>query len=235
MYLSCVIFSLFLGISSFTYGIELDIDGWLQLRLWHALNDEPGPNFVERGNVTITSVRSGASVVGQNGLLQAQINQLKDLAKNDGKYRLKAIARTSSGSETTFLTSIPAIYKLQCYLLGSDLEDILTVWIDSTAEPIAVSLSSSGPCVMDSPFTNMWTTNIIVKYPDSGPAPDTATYIQKLEREREARERGETKDNRSFLAKYWMYIVPALIFVLLTSATNPEAAAAGGSGSGQRQ
>ncbi|XP_046824999.1 ER membrane protein complex subunit 10 [Vespa crabro] len=230
MHLSCVIFSLFLGISSFTHGIELDIDGWLQLRLWHALNDEPGPNFVERGNVTITSVRSGASVVGQNGLLQAQINQLKDLAKNDGKYRLKAIARTSSGSETTFLTSIPA-----CYLLGSNLEDILTVWIDSSAEPIAVSLSSSGPCVMDSPFTNMWTTNIIVKYPDSGPAPDTATYIQKLEREREARERGETKDNRSFLAKYWMYIVPALIFVLLTSATNPEAAAAGGSGSGQRQ
>lgn len=32
--------------------------------------------------------------------------------------------------------------------------------------------------------------------------PDTATYIQKLEREREAREKGELKDNRSFLAKY---------------------------------
>lgn len=42
----------------------------------------------------------------------------------------------------------------------------------------------------------------MVKYPDGGPIPDTATYIQKLEREREARERGETKDNRSFFAKY---------------------------------
>jgi len=48
----------------------------------------------------------------------------------------------------------------------------------------------------------MWTTNVAVRYPDSGPVPDTATYIQKLEREREAREKGETKDNRSFLAKY---------------------------------
>lgn len=48
----------------------------------------------------------------------------------------------------------------------------------------------------------MWTTNVVVRYPDGGPIPDTATYIQKLEREREARERGETKDNRSFLAKY---------------------------------
>lgn len=229
MHLSCIIFGLLLGISTFTYGIELDYDGWLQLRLWHALNDEPVPNFVERGNVTITSVRSGASVVGQNGLLQSQINQLKELAKTDGKYRLKAVARTSSGSETTFLTSVPA-----CYLFGSDLEDTLTVWLDSAAEPIAVSLSASGPCITDNPFTNMWTTNVVVKYPDSGPAPDTATYIQKLEREREARERGETKDNRSFFAKYWMYIVPALIFVLLTSATNPEAAG-GGSGGGQRQ
>lgn len=48
----------------------------------------------------------------------------------------------------------------------------------------------------------MWTTNVVVKYPDGGPVPDTATYIQKLEREREARERGEAKDNRSFLARY---------------------------------
>lgn len=35
--------------------------------------------------------------------------------------------------------------------------------------------------------------------------PDTASYIQKIEREKEARERGEVKDNRSFLAKYVRY------------------------------
>lgn len=33
-------------------------------------------------------------------------------------------------------------------------------------------------------------------------SPDTASYIQKIEREKEAQERGEVKDNRSFLAKY---------------------------------
>lgn len=57
----------------------------------------------------MSSVRSGASVVGQNGLLQSHINELKNLAKHDGKYRLKAIARTSSGNEITFLTSVPAV------------------------------------------------------------------------------------------------------------------------------
>lgn len=60
----------------------------------------------------MSSVRSGASVVGQNGLLPAQISTLKNLAEHDGKYRLKALARTSSGSEITFLTSVPAVMTL---------------------------------------------------------------------------------------------------------------------------
>lgn len=77
--------------------------------MWHAFNDEPEPIFIERGNITVSSVRSGASVIGQNGLLQSHINELKNLAKNDGKYRLKAIARTSSGNEITFLSSVPAV------------------------------------------------------------------------------------------------------------------------------
>ncbi|XP_020285503.1 ER membrane protein complex subunit 10 isoform X2 [Pseudomyrmex gracilis] len=227
MYLSFIVVNVLLGISSLVHGSELDYDGWLQLRLWHAVNDDPVPIYTERGNVTVSSVRSGASVVGQSSLSPAQINALRNLAAHDGKYRLKAVARTSSGSEVTFLSSVPA-----CYLLGSDLEDVLTIWLDTSAVPIAVSIFSSGPCRTDNPFTNMWTTNVIVKSPEAGPIPDTATYIQKLEREREAKERGEAKDNRSFLAKYWIYIVPALIFLLISSATNPEAASGG---SAQRQ
>lgn len=220
MYLSYVSVSLLLSISSLSSGIELDYDGWLQLRLWHAFNDEPEPIFVERGNVTVSSGRRGTSVVGQNGLLEAQISQLRKLAENDGKYRLKATARTSSDREITFLTSVPA-----CYLLGSDLEDTITIWLDSAAELIVVSISASGPCVTDKPFTHMWTTNVVVKYPDGGPVPDTAAYIQKLERERDAKGREEAKDNRSFFAKYWMYIVPLLILLILTSAANPDAVA----------
>lgn len=32
--------------------------------------------------------------------------------------------------------------------------------------------------------------------------PDTATYIQKMEREREAREKGKSNNNKSMLGKY---------------------------------
>lgn len=82
------------------------------------------------------------------------------------------------------------------------MEDTIVVWLDSAMEPFAVNLHATGPCIVDDPMTSMFTTSIQVKHPDGGPAPDTTSYIQKIEREREARERGDVKDNRSFIAKY---------------------------------
>ncbi|KAF7997103.1 hypothetical protein HCN44_005380 [Aphidius gifuensis] len=208
-------------------GSELDYDGYLQLQLFHALNDDPVPNYTERGNITVTSIRTGASTIGQMGLQESQKQDLIKLAENNSKYRMKINVRSSSGSESTFLTSVPA-----CHLLGTELEDILAIWVDGSAQPISITQISPGPCSLSSPPTNMWTTNVEVRHPDGGPTPDTASYIYKIEREKEARERGETKDNRSFIAKYWMYILPAVIFVVLSSAANPDAAGGGG---GQRQ
>lgn len=78
----------------------------------------------------------------------------------------------------------------------------MNVWLDASAEVVAVNLIAHGPCSKAEPSTRMWTTDVKVKYPDAGPIPDTATFVQKIEREREAKERGETKDNRSFFAKY---------------------------------
>ena len=40
-----------------------------------------------------------------------------------------------------------------------------------------------------------------LKKPEIAPVPDTAGFISKIEQEREARDRGETTDNRSFLSK----------------------------------
>lgn len=73
-------------------------------------------------------------------------------------------------------------------------------------------------------------TIVTLKPIEPAPVPDTAGFVQKIEKEREARDRGETKDNRSFISKYWMYIVPAVILLLVSSVTNPsEGGDAGGS------
>lgn len=46
-----------------------------------------------------------------------------------------------------------------------------------------------------------FSTVVTLKAIEQAPVPDTAGFIQKIEKEREARDRGETKDNRSFLSK----------------------------------
>ena len=51
----------------------------------------------------------------------------------------------------------------------------------------------------------------------AGPSPDTGSYIEKMEQEKLAKQRGETKDNRSFFAKYWMYIIPVVLVLAMSS------------------
>lgn len=60
-------------------------------------------------------------------------------------------------------------------------------------------------------------TSVSVVLQGTGQLPDTQTYIQKMEREKREKATGKTQDNRSFLAKYWMYIVPVVIVMMLSS------------------
>ncbi|XP_064115901.1 ER membrane protein complex subunit 10-like [Macrobrachium nipponense] len=57
-------------------------------------------------------------------------------------------------------------------------------------------------------------TTVIIRSPTPAPVPDTATYIEKMEAMKN--EKAEGKDNRSFLAKYWMYIIPVVLIMLFS-------------------
>ncbi|XP_054264493.1 ER membrane protein complex subunit 10 isoform X2 [Macrosteles quadrilineatus] len=155
--------------------------------------------------------------------------RLQALAKSDGVYKIKSVVRTSTGKEISFLSFAKA-----CLLVESMLSDALTVSVDYAGTVIAVTLSPTVSVCENHPISSAdlrgFNTFVHFRHIEQGPMPDTAAYIQKLEREREARERGEVKDNRSFLAKYWMYIVPVVIFVVLSGASNPEATGGGGGG-----
>ena len=65
-------------------------------------------------------------------------------------------------------------------------------------------------------------TKVAMQHMENGPVPDTAAFIQKVEEEKRKVETGEVKDNRSFLAKYWMYIVPVVLFMAINGAASPE-------------
>lgn len=79
--------------------------------------------------------------------------------------------------------------------------------IDTSGSVLAITqtVSGSGNCQdlqVSSEDLENFNTHVIVKQMELAPVPDTTSFIQKLEREREARERGEVKDNRGFFAKY---------------------------------
>lgn len=211
----------------------VEYDGHLSIKLQHAFDQVQEPQFFDRGTISIQSIRTGAVTVQQSPLTIEDKKKLKAVAEKDGIYRLRAFVRGLDGKETSFLTFVRA-----CSLAESHLSDILTVSLDHTGSVIAVSMSTS-PAICEGRHVTQedlrqFNTTVFVKHMEQGPVPDTAAYIQKLEKEREARERGETKDNRSFLAKYWMYIVPVVIFVVLSGAANPDGGAgAGGGGAGR--
>ncbi|KAJ8919178.1 hypothetical protein NQ315_012164 [Exocentrus adspersus] len=202
---------------------NLEHDTSVRIRLQHALKFSDNPHFTDRSNVTIQSLRLGQASIDQKPLTLEEKSQLRDLAANNDYYQVKAIVTAGDGSERTFISTAKA-----CMLVEAELDDRLSVFVDYIGRVIGVTLviASRSTCegaIVPVDQLKGFTTTVYVKHTDMGPIPDTASYIQKLEREREAKEKGEVKDNRSFLAKYWMYIIPVVIIMALSSAANPDA------------
>ncbi|KAB0802770.1 hypothetical protein PPYR_04956 [Photinus pyralis] len=226
MYLNFVILSALINFSVLAFSSNIEYDGWVHINLQHSLTFTENPVFTERGNVTIQSLRTGTSVVQQKPLAQSDKVKLRDLAATNKFYQLKSIVTLADGSQVSFLSTVKA-----CMLVESELNDILSVSLDYSGRVITVTLAvpSTSTCegaVVPIDKLKEFSTNVFVRHTENGPSPDTATYIHKLEREREAKERGDVKDNRSFLAKYWMYIIPVIIIMVISSATNPDGAGA---------
>jgi len=190
--------------------------------LYHALK---GDEFTLRGNITVTNLNTGALTVNQEILNDNEKIKLKELAEKSQLYRLKANVVGSDGIKYTYLTSSKA-----CSLVQSQLLD--TIWISIDHAGFVLGISQTIPssrlddCSQitqyDVDALEEFNTDVYIKHIEMGPVPDTATFIQKMDMERQARERGDSKDNRGFFAKYWMYIVPVVILVLISGVTNPE-------------
>ncbi|XP_019873959.1 ER membrane protein complex subunit 10 [Aethina tumida] len=212
-----VLFSLFVSV------ISLEQDSSISIELLHSLTGIKQPQFTERGNITIHSLRSGQAIVDQKPLSHQEKLQLQTLADKNQFYQIKAIVTAADGVKQEFISTLKA-----CMLAEAGLDERLSVSLDYTGRVVGITtlVASKSTCegaVVPLSSLQKFNTHVYVRHTETGPMPDTNSYIQKLEREREAREKGETKDNRSFIAKYWMYIVPVLIVMLVSTAgANPE-------------
>lgn len=111
----------------------------------------------------------------------------------------------SNGAKAQFITSNKA-----CRLLQAQLNDVLWVSLDPSGYVTGITVSQdTAPATIECTqedvnklLETQFSTDVLIRHAELAPVPDTAGFIQKVEREREARERGEVRDNRGFFAKY---------------------------------
>uniref|UniRef100_A0A8D8R7D8 ER membrane protein complex subunit 10 n=1 Tax=Cacopsylla melanoneura TaxID=428564 RepID=A0A8D8R7D8_9HEMI len=202
-----------------------------EIKLLHYLDDS---NYsTERGVAEVHNVDTNDVTFRQHPLNPGDIKQLKTLAEKDAFYRMDIVIRQTNKKDIILSTFAKA-----CSMVESKLHDSFNVYLDHNNNVVGVSLlpyenQCSGKHVTDADLA-AFRSKMFFNAPENGPVPDTLSYIQKIEREREAREKGGPKDNRSFLQKYWMYLVPLAIFLAVSGVANPEAQSGGGGGGGAR-
>jgi len=214
-----------------------DQDEEFSVTLWHSIKaNGDDSSFVPRGRIYINIARllNSARYEQENALTNHEISQLSTLSK-DSKHVYRVRVQSNFGSATTATSEKDYVigFTKACLLVEANLAEIITLSVYPTSKRIlSISLHpvvSSPTCdiaVEDrSLSTDKFNTTVLLIDTVDGPAPETQAYLQKLEKERQEKETGDQGDNRSFIAKYWIYIVPVAIFVMVSGALNPEAQA----------
>nr|CAG4636687.1 EOG090X0JXR [Eubosmina coregoni]SVE70196.1 EOG090X0JXR [Eubosmina coregoni] len=195
---------------------DIDYDSSSVVVLSHSLGSTN--SFEPRGQISVRSLKSGSLNIQQDSSFE--LKDIKAAVDANEFYHLEALVK-HNGMERTFLTSTKA-----CLIYESQLSDIITISVDLLGNIYGVSIATShNRCAgLELDFEPNFNTTVLISYMEHGPVPDVAMYVQKIEQEKVAKERGETKDNRSFIAKYWMYILPLVLVFMMSGASNTEQA-----------
>ncbi|BFZ05130.1 hypothetical protein BsWGS_08169 [Bradybaena similaris] len=223
--ISCFIFVYVL----FAAGVTSDeeFEGSRTLTLEHSFTS--GSQFTKRGIISVQSLKgSKASFTSASSLSKEEIQQLKSAARNDDLYRVRIPVKSSAEGVTTYVASATKA----CGILESGLHDEITVNFDQSGEVLGVSIRANVPACMGLEVANTnlttWKTSVEVTTTVAGPTPDTQTYIEKMKRDEQEKLKNQDGDNRSFLSKYWMYIVPVVIMMVIMSSADQQGQGGGG-------
>ncbi|PFX29070.1 ER membrane protein complex subunit 10 [Stylophora pistillata] len=195
----------------------------LVFTLEHCLNEGTNAVFKPRGTIHVKSLKSSAGIFSEHEELSVEdVDNLRDLASSNGYYRIRLWPKSAESSDD--IDSSVTTFVKACALFTSRLTETITLSLDNAGHLYGVGLIvPDGGCQaktlnldeMSLPYS--FNTSVVVMLQGTGQLPDTANYIQKIEKEKRDKAAGQTQDNKSFLAKYWMYIVPVVVLMMLTS------------------
>lgn len=209
--------------------------------LEHSIDDS---DFKEIGNINLRVVKQNQNTAQLQSLnAQGEIQNIQQtkntiystkIESNDFDEQTKKLIQKSSSN---------AMYRLRlckkptCYastftflnnLINSGFRVNLTIHTNNNNHPNSITIktsplenqkSAAGKKEFES--LSIWA-NIQTAKPAQ--QPDTETYLEKVKKEVEHKEKGEQADNQSFLSKYWIYIVPFVVVMFLMNIVNPEGA-----------
>uniref|UniRef100_A0A914Y950 ER membrane protein complex subunit 10 n=1 Tax=Panagrolaimus superbus TaxID=310955 RepID=A0A914Y950_9BILA len=188
----------------------------LNLDLEYSLD---GSNFSKLGSLSLQQRHDG-NYTG-NVKFDSSISQsLYDKIRSKAELSPNSLYYVKSGD---LLSSNAACYMLQVNLAHriavtidqeNGVVESLTVFPDGLydIEPIGEK------CVVYSRESSpRLTSTVEITSVKELPVPETTAYLQRMEDEKRNRQHGAATDNRSFLAKYWMYIVPVVVFMVISS------------------
>lgn len=180
-------------------------------------------HFKHRATILVrpkTDYRAGqASFTHQQGsLTESDLKILLESSAKGDTYFLRATLRKKKADQQERPPRVTQTIVKACSLASSNLADTLVVNLSPSNEFLSVNTFTTDPeCDGELPLDlpSKFNTSIQLDLGSLGPQPDTVTYIKRLEEERQSKQREGKEDNRSFLAKYWIYIVPAVIILMM--------------------
>jgi len=199
------------------------------LPVYHAFGTED--EFTLRSNILFKTSKVTTAVLNKETRLSpTEVEKLKKLVDEDGFYFIRTPTKlktnlhdeTNTPGERFVSTFVPA-----CYLYGSSLNELIKVAVDHMGNVIGLSIvSPRHDCAVaqlkDIDDDVTFNSTVLINHQVPGAVPDTQSFIKKIENDKKEQAEGKGKDNRSFFAKYWMYIVPVVLVLMLSSQAEPE-------------
>ncbi|XP_033826810.2 ER membrane protein complex subunit 10 isoform X1 [Periophthalmus magnuspinnatus] len=212
--------------------LDAELSGF-SVPLEHSFEVDDITNFRVRGSLILKPGREQSVSLSQNQLSEEDRIKLKEVAAVDGLYKIRVprVSLQSDRTERQMEGHLTAFVRA-CAMVESHLSDVLTLHTDVSGVLIGVSIVTvPGACkgteVEDEVDLEIFNTTLTVMAPLSAPGPETALFLERLEQETEKKGKNP-QEQKSFFAKYWMYIVPLVLFLMMSGAQDQSGGGAGG-------